>query len=871
MRSPLPPGPRTESRAAALSAGLAMAAYCLAQALHGTYPFGARSRAVNDLGNQFVPFHAHFRDLLYGDAPGDLLFNWNSGYGVPFLPDFLTYLTNPFSLLVALFPRDHVEFPVFLVTLLSLGAAGAAMTYYLGRLRPGSPTLRALLSVGYGLCAWVLHDGFADPMWMWGPVALPLVGIAADWCLHGRRPFLAVLFVALAWTGNFYTAAMAILCGALVLLVRLLTDPPAGRRPGRVLTRAALTLAAATALAAPVLTVSYVSSKGAQPTAPPVYRGPPELLDYLAQLLPGGRAALPAPNIGIGLFGLLLFAVFPFQRAIPVKIRIGWYALTLAVAASFVWEPTLLAWHGLAVPNGSPYRAAFVLSGILTAVAWLALSHRPAPRELLAGLASVGVLLVVCAGRAAVGPATWPLAAGALVVAGALALHGLTPDRHTSRVAVTVLAAAVFGASTCTVLVVTELRDALDWYRPKATLNARSLALREELREADRWPAYRADPGPHEFANNDPLLLGGQGGSYYSSHVPARTARTLKALGGGWYMHGRHVMSPGDPVARALMGSRAYVPLAAAQDLTVRTSPPAPLVTVRPPGAPRSAGPGSSVFERQEAALGARVYEVPEFTRTAGLNVFRTDTEWLLPRQPPYGAWTTLTARCTPGSTAYLYAPWLDGRVLGPGTDTTWQGRRATTSNALRPIGTVPADGRLDLTFVLPRPQAVPRRLVGCLDAGALGRAVEGLREQGARRITAGGHSMTASLPPRSTGTAVFAVPAVPGWRCAADGAERRAPYSFGGLIGVPLGEGASRVSCTYRQAGLAEGAAVSGAVLVLLMVLGAVKGRAGRTGAGPERGGGVQGRGAVSLCGSAAWAQPAEGGTGVRGRSPRQ
>ena len=46
---------------------------------------------------------------------------------------------------------------------------------------------------------------------------------------------------------------------------------------------------------------------------------------------------------------------------LPVRERVGWYALLLLVGASFVWRPTVLLWHGLAIPNGSPYRAAFVL------------------------------------------------------------------------------------------------------------------------------------------------------------------------------------------------------------------------------------------------------------------------------------------------------------------------------------------------------------------------------------------------------------------------------------------------------------------------------------------------------------------------------
>lgn len=81
-----------------------MAAYCLALALYGSYPFGPRSRAVNDLGNQFVPLHARLWDLMHGTTSGDLFFNWSSGYGVPFLADFFAYLMNPFSWLVGLFP-----------------------------------------------------------------------------------------------------------------------------------------------------------------------------------------------------------------------------------------------------------------------------------------------------------------------------------------------------------------------------------------------------------------------------------------------------------------------------------------------------------------------------------------------------------------------------------------------------------------------------------------------------------------------------------------------------------------------------------------------------------------------------------------------
>jgi hypothetical protein len=49
-----PRPPRIRTRAAALASLLTLAALCLGDAVAGGYPFGPRTRAVNDLGNQFT-------------------------------------------------------------------------------------------------------------------------------------------------------------------------------------------------------------------------------------------------------------------------------------------------------------------------------------------------------------------------------------------------------------------------------------------------------------------------------------------------------------------------------------------------------------------------------------------------------------------------------------------------------------------------------------------------------------------------------------------------------------------------------------------------------------------------------------------------
>lgn len=191
--SPVHPSPRRRSPRAARLYGpllaflVTSAAFCAAWVARGTFPFGNTGRALNDQANQYVPFHRALWDLVHGQAAGDVLFTWRGGFGQQFLSDYYTYLGNPFSWLAVLVPRAHVDLAVFAVTPVTMGAAAAVMTVYLGKLHPGPWWQRGVLGACYGLCGWALSDASYIPMWLWGLVALPLLGIAVEWCLEERR------------------------------------------------------------------------------------------------------------------------------------------------------------------------------------------------------------------------------------------------------------------------------------------------------------------------------------------------------------------------------------------------------------------------------------------------------------------------------------------------------------------------------------------------------------------------------------------------------------------------------------------------------------------------------------------------------------
>ncbi|MFG2919694.1 YfhO family protein [Kitasatospora sp. NPDC048298] len=787
------------------AAGLAAGGYGLAAALRGRWPAGADAVAV--------PYHAHLWDLLHGQAAGDLLLDWNSGYGTPFLADFFAYLMNPFSWPAALLPRDQGRLAVLLVTLATIGLGTALMTRLLGRLHPGPRRLRALAAVGYGLCAWVLDVGGAAPMWLWGLVSLPLLGLAADWCLRERHWVAGTLCVALAWAGNLYTAALATLAAGLLFAVRLFAAPLPLRRRVRATGRAVTMAAAGVLLASPVLFVAVLAARRAQPESPVQPLGPSGVGGHLARLLPATHGGPQLPDVAIGVFGLLVVCGLPFNRRVRPRERALWCAALLLVVAGFLWTPTVLVWHGLAIPAGGPYRVAFVLSGLLVLAGWVSLAHRPDRLTVLGGAAVVAVIAGLAAGRHSVRPATWVLLAvgGAVLSAALWLLDRRHADRRANALATWVIGGAVLGNA------VWSGYAALGAAPSAGVSPAAVRAGHAALRAAADWPHGRSDPGPHAFTPNDPLLLNGQGGGYFSGYLPTVTALLLHDLGAGWTAGGRQTASVTDPVGQALFGVRAHLddgppPYGFAP---VRAAAAPPLVTVLPPGARTET---SSVWARQESLLGSQVYDAPLPVPAGGaVPTLHGTSGWSIPG----GAeGTVFTAACTPGGTAYFHGLWYRGTVSGLGTDYRSDGEQPTTAMPIHRLGTVPADGVVRVTLRSDVVSQVPARPVGCLRAGALEAAVARLTATGATRVEAGGHTLTATLPAGSTGTALLSVPATDGWTCAVDGGRYAAPVPVLGMIGVPLGGGASRVACAFRPPGLTEGLTVTSATAAVLALV---------------------------------------------------
>ncbi|WP_432085711.1 YfhO family protein [Streptomyces sp. bgisy095] len=786
-----------------LAFALTSVAFCTAWALRGTFPFGNTGRAINDQANQYIPFHRALWDLVHGQAAGDALFTWRGAFGQQFLSDYYTYLGNPFSWLVTLVPRAHVDLVVFAISPLTMGLAAALMAVYLGRLVPGPWWQRGVLGAAYGLCGWALSDASYIPMWLWGLVALPMLGIAVEWCLEQRRWPAVALLVTLAWVGNFYTAMMATMAACVLLAIRLITRDMTGEQRLRAVFRAATAAATGILLVLPLLLPSFLSSGAAQPTKAAEFD--PQRLDvFLTGMLPATHLWGGRPRLYIATLGLILALSFLMNSAIAKRTRLVWGLAVVLVAASFQFPPTQYVWHGLAVPNGNPYREAFVFSGMLVILAWMALAHRPRPLHLAIATGVIVVATFLLRNTDDFSVETWyaVLGGGALSLLALLLLRAGEHRRVLIPVAAVLMAGVVFAESALSAFNADEKRVRERWATPAVTSNKSIANHFDAVRSVDGWPAYRTDSGKPQTSYNDALALRAEGPQYYSSYLPETTFRALEPLGYGYKNDGRTFFGADNPVLDAIFSIGARVSRVPGEKnaWAGRTFPAPPLVTVRN-AAFTSPAPAGSVWAHQEDVLGSAVYEVPRTTPGG------TATE------------QTYTASCRPGTEAYWYSPALNGTLTTAGTRLRLEDRLTGVLG----LGPVPADGTVRATVRTKSDARAPEHPIGCLNRPALDKAVQGLTATGATAVKAGGHSIEATLPAGSGGTAVFAMTDVPGWQCSAPRKE------FHGLVALDLSPGTTKVSCTFTPKGLLPGLAAAALALLTLVTVTVVSRRRAR------------------------------------------
>ncbi|MGO4957206.1 YfhO family protein [Luteococcus sp. Sow4_B9] len=807
---------------ASTAAVLTLAVHLLVMRRRQIVPFGETTRGVGDYGPQYVPFHHALSQILHGSEQIGLDFNWLSGGGVAFLPDYTTYLASPFALMVGLFPPSQTELALTVTILIRLSVAAGAMSLLLTKLTPWvTPWATLPFAVTYATSAWVFDIAIYTPQWLDGLISFPLLCLAALWCREDRRRLLAILVVAEAWWSNYYTAYMASLGAALFLVLWLATTGVSWLEGLRSVLRFALTGLVGVLLVAPLLV----------PTALAVANGVPygrsslgEVTprSALVRLLPFTEGVMRTPALAVGTLGLLLALAQPFCSRRPLRQRLVWTGGLAALFGSLLWLPTVMAWNVFDIPNGNPFRFSFVLTGFLVLTAWFCVQDGRLGSvtvlrwpSMLACLAGVGQLMLltrlanqVQEKQLLIHPSAisaWSLRIGAGVL-----LVSLVQLRWRKIAALAAAALALLSfveTERSAYFIDTALRIDLGTapaHDPTAR-NYQTLASRATSQAT--WPQGRvsAEAWPREYSwmsYNNPLLRGYPSLPYYSSTLPLAVSETLQGLGVASRANGRMLIDTRDPGLDPLLA----VSVRGSDHLLTQTDRLEAFAMVRAVGA----APASAAGLPRPARLRNDLLDEPVYHPAEGIHFSKE------PRQNGrltvgVGETVVATASCAPGQVLQLFIDGGNGLVEWSDAS---GGKHRMGSFDRRVLTLAPAPrGAIRLSGRSPAGISMTPGGLACLDSSSLAQQVSSMETP---LIDVDGASIHAQFAQPIRGSIIVATTAQRGWTCSLDGREVPVePRS--GLLGVHA-DGRSELSCSYHTPGLRTGLALGALAAILAM-----------------------------------------------------
>lgn len=342
--------------------------------MFGQFPFGDHTLLVWDMNWQYASFFSYLHEVLHGNASAFYSFSRAIGGNMTAVMGY--YLMSPFNLIFYFFDAEHIYIGILLLLLLKVGSCGLAMYVFLER--NGRNKCELMFSTAYALSAYVIGYWF-NIMWLDSLIILPLMVWGIEKLVKKRGCMLYVVMLALGIITNFYIGYMMCAFSVMyfVCYFFMLTKE---KRDYRVLLHYAGSSLLGGMLSAVVTIPVVLSMQGGRADSTSFYllKDFSKMFDirqlpyeFFAGAMSNHQISAGRPLLYCGLL-TLLFALYWFLKKGTAECRekIG-YALMLLFLLISCWFKNLYAlWHGLQIPNGSPYRFSFLYIFLIVLIAY---------------------------------------------------------------------------------------------------------------------------------------------------------------------------------------------------------------------------------------------------------------------------------------------------------------------------------------------------------------------------------------------------------------------------------------------------------------------------------------------------------------------
>ena len=335
------------------------------------YPIGESSVLVLDLNGQYVYFFEGLRDIIYGE--GSLLYSFSRALGGEFVGVFAYYLSSPFSLLVALFPKDMITEALLIMFLLKVGSCGLTFGIYIEATRKRNRVATVIFATMYALCGYAVVMQH-NTMWIDNLILLPIIMLGIESIIKYGKYRMFIISLAMAIFSNFYIGYMTCIFVFIYFFYYYFSGTkeeinPRGEKlhflksSGRMTLYCIITLAICSCL----LICTYYGLKFGKTTFSTPNYAPEQKFDWLdmvTKLFIGSYDTVRPeglPFLYSGTLTLMLLPLYFYAPHIKVREKVASGLLMIVFFGSFNVSVIDLFWHGMQRPNWLNYRYSFIL------------------------------------------------------------------------------------------------------------------------------------------------------------------------------------------------------------------------------------------------------------------------------------------------------------------------------------------------------------------------------------------------------------------------------------------------------------------------------------------------------------------------------
>jgi uncharacterized membrane protein YfhO len=394
------------------------------------FPFGEVTILRMDLYHQYGPLFAELYDRVTQFK--SLIYSWNTGLGGPFLGNFFNYLASPSMIFMLLFGHENMPEAIAAMILAKGAFAAGSFTLYLKKSQNRHDFTTAAFGVLYAMCGWFVayywNVMWVDamvyfPMVMYGIeriinrrkpsvyIAFLTLTLLSNYYMGYMTCIFSVIYFLVYYFSNYNTFDIA--DNAVYYF-----DSEGNKKytklekaKGSIFLRSGFTFAlgslSAGCLSAFALLPTYLILKSCSATSgtwPSGYKIYFSIFDFLANHLASVDPTIRSsgddvlPNVFCGIGTIILVPLYIFSKRINLKEKIASVFTLGIIYFSFNLNYLNYIMHGFHFPNDLPYRFSYMYCFVLLVMAFKAFKNlnEYTGRQILgSGVAVVFMIILV--------------------------------------------------------------------------------------------------------------------------------------------------------------------------------------------------------------------------------------------------------------------------------------------------------------------------------------------------------------------------------------------------------------------------------------------------------------------------------------------